>query len=450
MTRRVDVRIGQNAVPVGELIFEVSGTRETSVFSYYQSWLSHPRGFGLSPDMPLSEAPFYGTAAGNKSALPLPISDGAPDSWGRQIIRMSFKSDDGRGRSPNDMDYLLESDDLLRSGALRYFDGPGPDAIALAPPRVDEKGNDISVPRVYELDTLVAKARAFEADPESYPINRGKLMGIRDDDLLANIGSLGGARPKVNVRDDSGHLWIAKLAKQGDTYALSRTEIMTLRLAKLVGVQSAQSELLITEAQKYPIALIKRFDRTETGARVGFISGQTFMGLEGTEPGNYVDLAHRMLRHCENPVEQIRELHRRLMFTVLVQNADDHLRNHGFLAVRDGKWRLSPAFDINPVPETGVTLKTSISDIHGNAMSIQAVIEAAPFFEVTEDEAARAAREMAGKIQESWRGIGATLGMSSGDYRAISPALDNVNVKAALALGQAMPVGQSSGPSFGV
>lgn len=459
-TRRIDVRIGGDdgrgvanvaaprpAVPVGELIYEVSGIRETAVFTYHQSWLKHPNRFPLSPDMPLRDGPMFRTKAGNASALPLPVADGAPDSWGRAIIKMGFKGE-GRGRAPNDLDFLLESDDFLRSGALRYFDAPGEAGKALAAPRAAEKGGVVSVPRLYDLDDVIRASRAFEADPEGYRAERGKFIG---GDLIANVGSLGGARPKVNARDDRGYLWIAKLAKQDDTYALARTELMALTLAARVGIQSSETKILTTEAQRFPVALVKRFDRLDGGARVPFISAQTFMGLEGSEPGNYVDLAHRMMTFCANPKEQMAELHRRLMYSVLIQNTDDHLRNLGFIAAPGGKWQLSPAFDINPVPEEGTTLKTAISDIHGNELSIEAVIEVAPYFDLTEDDAARAAQKMAATIREEWRGIGASLGMSSSDYRAIAPAMESPQIAAALRLGLPAAPSPKNGPeSLGV
>ena len=52
------------------------------------------------------------------------------------------------------------------------------------------------------------------------------------------------------------------------------------------------------------------------------------------------------------PTEDLHELWRRIVFNVMVGNLDDHLRNHGFLYDRDDKWRLSPAYDLNPVPLT--------------------------------------------------------------------------------------------------
>jgi len=84
--RRIDVRIGARAVPVGELIVEAGRGRETSVFTYHESWRALDRAFALAPDMPLVSAPFYGRTEEQRSCLPLPLADTAPDSWGRKII----------------------------------------------------------------------------------------------------------------------------------------------------------------------------------------------------------------------------------------------------------------------------------------------------------------------------------------------------------------------------
>jgi len=144
-TRRIDVGIGARAVPVGELIFEADGICEASAFTYHESWLALERAFLLSPDMRLGAAPFYGRRDGERSALPLPMTDTAPKSWGRKIIELL------RGTQYlTELDYLLESNDRLRIGALRYFDGPGAEATALAPPRAD----GVNVPRLHDLDEV--------------------------------------------------------------------------------------------------------------------------------------------------------------------------------------------------------------------------------------------------------------------------------------------------------
>lgn len=440
-TTRLDVRMGDRAVPVGELIYDHTGLRETTVFTYHESWVARRDAFAISPSMPLGSGPFYGAKRRNVSALPPPISDGTPDSWGCAIIRAAMG-----GRAATDLDYLIETDDFLRSGALRYFDGTGPDARALAPPRV--KGAP-SVPRLLDLEDMIAEARAFEADPVHYRERRAHLLG--GEALRNAAGSLGGARPKINARDDEGRLWIVKLAKMDDTFAVARAEVLALHLGRLVGLQVADARVLNT-SQRFPVALIRRFDRTAQGGRVPFISGQTFMDLPGTEPSTYVDMADRLRSFGSAPVTDMRELWGRMAFTVLIRNTDDHLRNHGFLASNDGKWRLSPGFDINPDPEEGTTLKTHISEIHGPGLNVEAVIEAAPFFDLTEMEAAARLATMADLIASSWRDIGGRLGMSASDFKAVAPAFEGEQVQAARALGgtrafQSTAVPDESDPS---
>lgn len=166
---------------------------------------------------------------------------------------------------------------------------------------------------------------------------------------------------------------------------MAKVEANTLRLAALVGITASEARTVRIDGP-HSALLVKRFDRVGD-ERVPFISAQTFMGLSGAEAGNYVDLALQIDRYGEQPRQDIEELYRRLMFSVLVSNVDDHLRNHGFLLGAGGKWRLSPAFDINPSPGEGQTLKTAISDIHGNELSIEAVIDAAPYFGIEVDEA---------------------------------------------------------------
>lgn len=423
LSRAIDVRIGLSGTPVGELIFNYSVTKTSTAFRYYTSWLEHPQRFALSPNMPLQEHAFFVAAAGKstRGVLPDPISDGTPDSWGRAIIRDAlWDKMRSEGRIVNELDYLLETDDFLRSGALRFYTSRDEGATALAP------SSEHSVPKYVDADDLFATARAFEANPGEFKGNRARLMGLKD-----NVGSLGGARPKVNVRDNDGSLLIAKLPKIDDSYGVARVEVLTLNLATKVGINASEAKIL-QMGDRYPISLIKRFDRGGDGnlARRSFISAQTFMGLPGTEPGNYVDLAMQIRNFGSNPKADQAELHRRLTFGVLVSNFDDHLRNHGFLSSR-GKWELSPAFDINPAPEEGQSLKTAISDIHGFAPSIEAVIEVAPYFDLTEDEAVDQAKTMAETISETWRQEGKSLGMTSNDFKMIAPAFETEQMEIA-------------------
>ena len=426
-TRKVFVRLGVAAVPVGELIVDAeAGGRETSTFTYNPAWTARPDAFAIAPRMPLGLAPTYTNKASDGSSLPGPIADGTPDSWGRAVIKMALG-----GRALTDLDYLLEADDFLRSGALRYFDSPDKNATALAPPKTGP--GQVPIPRLLDLEQIIVEARAFEADPIHYREKRARMVG---GDLLRNaVGTLGGARPKVNAKAEDGSLWIVKLAKIDDQYAIARAEVMALRLAERVGITAANADVLAS-SQRFPVAIVKRFDRTDQGARIPFISAQTFMGLPGAEPGNYVDVAMQMRAFSRDPKADMSELFRRLMFNVLIQNTDDHLRNLGFLYRGAGKWGLSPAYDVNPVPEEGTTLKTAISELHGNVLDVDAVIEAAPYFDIEVDEATSIASAMATTVKDEWRAIGGQVAMTSADFGAIAPAMDNAQVERALALGQ--------------
>ncbi len=424
-TRRLFVRIGATGIPVGELIVDTeSGGRETSTFTYDQSWIENRDGFALAPDMPLGPTPIYTNRATQGSSLPGPIADGTPDSWGRAIIKMALG-----GRIESDLDYLLHSDDFLRSGALRYYYSRDAKASALAPPRDGE--DRVAIPRLYDLEQIITEARSFEADPIHYRERRNKVVGGRA--LEQAVGSLGGARPKVNAMDDKGLLHIVKLAKGDDEYAVARAEVMALTLAARVGISASFAYVLPT-SDKFPVAIVQRFDRGRGNLRIPFISAQTFMGLPGAEPGNYVDVALRMHKWSRDPKSDMQELYRRILFNVLVQSTDDHLRNLGFLYRGGGKWGLSPAFDINPVPEEGTTLKTAISEVHGNAPDVEKLVDAAPYFDVKPDEAVKIAASMAKTVRDEWKAIGGKLGMSSRDFASIAPAMENTQIGIAIGL----------------
>jgi serine/threonine-protein kinase HipA len=430
--RRVDVRLGEKAVPVGTLTVEANGAREVSHFRYHDSWIEREHSFALAPSMPLKGMEFFNRADRDASALPAPLSDATPDSWGRKLIDRLLKA-----KHLTDLDYLVETDDFLRTGALRIFDQLGQQGKPLAQPRDD----GIQIPRLHDLSSVIVQARAFDEDPDEYARKRADMVG--GDLLRSAAGTLGGARPKVNAIDGDGDLWIVKLPKQTDDYSVERVEVMTLRLAKEVGIQAAHAEILNTDTTR-PVSIIRRFDRMKKGsARIPFISAQTFLGKVGTDPGTYEEIAMQLRTYGQNPASDILELFRRMMFTVLIRNTDDHLRNHGMLRGASG-WLLSPAYDVNP--ETKDThLKTGISEIHGYETSLESVLDASEFFDVTRDDAEKMAGEMGAKIKGKWHLIGRCVGMTSRDFSAISEVIENEELKLACSLQQRDSV---CGPSY--
>jgi len=119
------------------------------------------------------------------------------------------------------------------------------------------------------------------------------------------------------------------------------------------------------------------------------------------------------------------ESYRRLIFTILVSNKDDHLKNHGFLYVGAGQWRLSPVFDVNPAPDRNPHLETAILEGGAHDRSIDLALDACEFFEITEPEARDMIRTMAHGISNGWREALRQVGVAGAQARDYEPAFVN-------------------------
>lgn len=399
--KRVRVAIGERLQPVGEIVFETDGRRQTSMFRYAVEWLENPQRFPVAPSMPLGDSPFYASAsrANPRDALPGPVSDGAPDSWGRGLIRRA------RSGTLTELDYLLAVDDLTRQGSLRYLDEDGTPLSRLYPP----------VPRLSELAKLRSLASAA---------GKAAAMAAADmDQLLGSAGSLGGTRPKASVRDESSHLHIAKFTTDEDSMPIERAEVATLKLARVAGIRAASARLELSDTNR-PVALIKRFDRS--GAeRFSYLSAQSFLGTAAATGAFYTDISDSLRAHALDPRGQMAELYRRILFTILVSNTDDHLKNHGLLHAGGGRWILSPAFDINPQPFRRRQLETGISELSGNTASIEAALEASPLFGIPRDAAAEELSQITSIIDEQWQPNCLAEGMTVEEIELYRPAFDH-------------------------
>lgn len=164
---------------------------------------------------------------------------------------------------------------------------------------------------------------------------------------------------------------------------------------------------------------------------------QTLLDSPRGEFRFYTDIADALREVCrdgERAVSEMRELHRRILFTILVSNTDDHLKNHGLLYTPDGGWELSPAFDINPQPHRHPQLKTGISELSGFEASVEAWVEAAPFFEVSEDTARETGVAMAAGIKGRWRKLLLENGVTEAQCSEYSPAFEHKRMDAALGM----------------
>jgi len=387
---------------VGRCRYITKTHHHSSVFEYSDEWLSYREAFALDPaNLPLVPGPTYSSS--EKSALPGALRDTAPDRWGRQLIRRAFRKS-GQNRTLSEIDYLLAIRDQTRIGALRYR-------------RESENGfsHDIGsyqVPPLIRLPELLNASDAMHSNSES----------ADDLKLLLNEGSpLGGARPKSAVVDSNGRLAIAKFPKPDDERSISHGEILALELAKQAGINAAAGRLQTFAGR--PVALIKRFDRVfET--RIAFLSAMSLLGLNEADTATYVDIAECIRMYSGAPIEDLHELWRRIIFNVMISNLDDHLRNHGFLYEGDGKWRLSPAYDLNPVPieEKPRELTTWISE-EGPQASLELAYKAAPFFALNDQQAKDIVCEVSRAIA-NWRTTARQLRMRTVDIDVYASAFE--------------------------
>ncbi len=400
------VALGRAKRVVGRLRFDSDGRRQHSQFEYDRDWLEADDGFALAPGLPLQAGGFYASGRGNRrNALHVCFQDAAPDSWGRALITRAL------GGGLTEFDYPTQSDDRTRQGALRFLDGNLEPLSRLSPP----------VPRLVDLERLRTLAHRFERDPEQ------SEEAVHD--LAGPAGSLGGSRPKASVEGD-GKLWIAKFTSRDDGRAVERAEIATLRLAEMCGLRVPEARLELVRSES-PVALIRRFDR-RGDIRIPYMSARTALDWKDEEGRYYTDIADVIRQISDDPCGDLQELWRRIVFTILVSNVDDHLKNHGFIYAGQGRWRLSPAFDINPAPTRQRMLQTGIMEGESFEASLTLALEAASFFDVEEAEAKPAAARMAANINSGWREALRAEGASVGDVEAFAVAFEHEAMEQAL------------------
>lgn len=411
--RKVPVVLGESRIPVGLLVFESRGAKQGSAFRYADSWIARPGSFALSPQLPLTSEWTHHWSIGKEThgALPGPVSDCAPDSWGRGLIAARL------GYPPSELEALLSVNDATRMGALRFLDADGEPMTRIGEP----------IPHEARLPDIRALCHVAENGlPEEIREAARKLRGAGD--------SLGGARPKSDFVDSGGTLHLAKYTSERDSLPVARMEVATLTLAKAVGIRAAEARLALP-GEVLPVALIKRFDRAGNRRR-HYVSGRSFIGDEAARNAYYTELVEQMAGPCaEDYLHETSELYNRILYMILVSNTDDHMKNHGFLYAGRQGWVLSPMFDVNPQPGRERQMKTGISPLSGFEPSIEAAIEAAPFFEISEDEARERAVGMAEAIRGQWREHCRRQGMTNEQIAAYRPAFEHPEMEAALSLG---------------
>ena len=388
--------------------------REVFEFEYDAAALAHPALTGLQLDPRIGLYPGRQHPPQGHETFGV-FADASPDRWGRMLMQRRLERDKRAGRVPKhvrlyESDYLLGVHDTFRVGALRF--------------RLDDAGDfldnrhDAAAPPFVQLRELEAASLALERDED----NTAKAGDDWLRMLIAPGGSLGGARPKASVVDPEGHLWIAKFPGARDEHDVGGWELVLQTLARGCGLRVPEA-LARRFTNPHHSFLVKRFDRTASGRRLHFASAMTLTGHkdgdDASTGASYLELARVLIDHGAQTDVDLRELWSRIVFNMLVSNTDDHPRNHGFLLVPGKGWRLSGAYDMNPVPDAhGLRLNVSEAD---NAQDVDLALSVAPYFRIKVKDA-NAIIERSRAVVRQWPKVAKSLRIPAREQQRMASA----------------------------
>ena len=391
---------------IGILSAQQTKGRKAFSFAYDKDWITSQEQLLLDPDIAWYSGQQYPNRKENFGVF----LDSMPDTWGRTLMkrRASIVAKEQGTNAPvlYDIDFLLDVHDLGRMGALRF--------------KREQKGDFLDndpvspTPHWSSIRELQYSAELIESNEDTKEVR--KWLAI----LMAPGSSLGGARPKANILDEKGQLWIAKFPSKNDTIDKGVWEYLAYRLARKAGIIMAESKLEHINGL-YHTFFTKRFDR-EKQDRIHFASAMTMTGknevlIRDVTP-SYLDIVEFIQFSGSHVDEDLQQLWRRIVFNVLISNTDDHLRNHGFILTDEG-WRLSPAYDINPsIDKEGLALNI---DLDNNSLDIDLVKSVGVYFRLGNKEMDTIIDEVKSGIT-GWRQIATEIGISRSEQSLMSAA----------------------------
>lgn len=381
---------------IGTLGYEHVRGKDHFIFEYSREWLMRHGGLVLSGD--LVNAPALQHPRSSDSVFGF-VKDSFPDRWGRLLMdrreRLTAQSERRPVRMLTAYDYLTGIEDYTRMGGIRYKSEDNDDYI--------NAGAKYLVPPIESLHALCEACQEIELAEERNELPERRWL----DQLIDPGSSLGGARPKANIIDADGKLYVAKFPSRKDLENTELIEHFSHRLAATAGISVAKTRTIRISRDR-DLLLSERFDRTSDGRRIHFASAMSLLGLDdgaGSSTGNgYLDIVDFILQGCVDVGRNLRELYRRVAFNVLFGNTDDHFRNHGFLLTPKG-WTLSPAYDINP----GVKLhQCLLIDQYTEQSDINALLSASGNYMIEQKEAAQIIEEVRTAVKD-WRKVSSEL-----------------------------------------
>lgn len=419
MTREIQVDADwlPSGIPcsMGSLFIDVVRGKETYSFSYDSNWLETEQARNLDPELQWFTGRQYPSAKKHQGFGI--FLDSAPDRWGRVLMqRREAHLARIANRQPNKLlesDFLIGVHDEQRLGGMRLR-FPGEDLYL-------SHDASVAAPPWAFLRELEQAAWEIQSSQELSSTKTSEVLRL----LFAPGSSLGGARPKAGIVDEQNNLWIAKFPGREDDRDVGAWEQVATELAGRAGIRVSHTRLESFGERSHRTFLTQRFDRhlfEGERRRIHFASAMTMLGYrdgDGAGTGaSYLELAQWIAQNQSSIDEDLEQLWRRIVFSIMIHNTDDHLRNHGFLLTDKG-WRLSPAFDLNPDPN-GTGLALNISELD-NALDMNLARQVAPYFRLEKPAAESIIAEVAEAVSH-WREVATRHAISRSEQNRMQMA----------------------------
>ena len=368
--------------------------RRKVALSYDPVWIASAQGFALSEDLPLQLGL---NIPAERDTAPGAVDDARPDQWGERVIR------------------LIERP--ARLSLLEYLYFAGDDRFgALGVSLSEETFVPAPTAAMSTLEVLTDLHQAVQR------VMAGDAVSEQQRRLLQPGVSMGGARPK-SLMQIEGASWVVKFSEGGELDS-PLIEHASMQLARLCGIQTADT-LALPLPQGHTVA-VRRFDRNGT-QRLHVQSAHVALRAAGEAMG-YPELA-QLIRRLGRP-DQVRaqqqELFRRMVFNILIDNTDDHEKNHALVRGADGFYALSPAFDVLPAAQ-GLGYQQMRVGALGHESSIENALSEARAFGLTDAVARQTVAQISGRVAQ-WKAVFTHLNVRDADIDVLAQYLDGVQL----------------------
>ena len=381
------------AVPrlIGEL--RMARTLKGVSLVYAPQWLAS--GFALSEDLPLAAGEFF---PAEKETAAGAVDDARPDRWGERVIRALDKP-------PR----LAVLDFLFFAGDQRFG------ALGVSVSASEYLARDTGpLPRLADAQAVEALVRQILA---------GEPVAEAQRRLITPGTTLGGARPKA-LLDLDGHPWVLKFNEPGEPLDMPLVEHATMLLAGHAGIRAARTLPVPLARGRHAVA-VQRFDREAGGLRRHALSANVALKAAG-EPLGYPELAQWLRRRGATAggrhLEQMRELFRRMVFNILIDNTDDHEKNHALLMADSGEYELSLAFDVLPSGQALGYQQMRVGAQAADATLANALSECVQFG-LKKDEAIAQVRQVCEAVA-GWKEHFLRTGVAAADVKSLADQID--------------------------